>query len=611
MRRDKRFTVLSAIVLLTLLYSLLIPTGALADEATPPADTTSDTVEAESTPPPPAVVATEETEEPTQEPALEEALPTAEASSVETAPEETDGETVIEIVAAAAEQDVTLADSSGDPLELGSSEAFNLLTNGDPFFWNGSSWVGYTTTGTGCPAGVTCLADANPFQAAVNAAAAGTTIYVAGDDNDATPTAYAENVTINTANLSFIGFENGTAVLVGNTDPTLPTYDPGYANVTSITLNALFGSTTGVTATTVFVNPGGSVQDGVDLVKDGGAVRVAPGTYNESNILIDKGLTLTGWLGGSATIGDPLIPGADLGAPILEGSGGIGVIVSHDDVTIQGLYFTGYDKALFLDGSPASTDPGIYGSGGGSGGIQDLYVLNNTFVNNLQFDIYASGRAQNPEMHYNVFIDVDSNGFPVLPVGYALYKPNESGQYNMENNYWGCDTIASVVHCGPVGYIEGTLDDFSSITPMLLHNDDQDYESGDIPAGDPLFWRQGIVNGDPSPDSEPATIKVKLDPAADTYEQCDDPNADNNGAMAECTYTYCTDPNADNYGELGQCTYTYCTDPNADNYGELGQCTYTYCTDPNADNYGELGQCTYTYCTDPKADNYGELGQGT
>jgi alpha-tubulin suppressor-like RCC1 family protein len=159
--------------------------------------------------------------------------------------------------------DAVVVSQLGEPLALATKEAAEILSSSDPFFWNGTNWVGYTTTGLGCPTNVTCNLSLTPFQAALNAAPVGTTIYVASGN-------YAENVIINTPMLSFIGFQTINVP----TSSTITTMTSGSALVDQITLNADFGTTSGVFATKVIVNPDtASLTDGLNLVAPGGTVK--------------------------------------------------------------------------------------------------------------------------------------------------------------------------------------------------------------------------------------------------------------------------------------------------------------------------------------------------
>jgi len=168
-------------------------------------------------------------------------------------------------------KEIILTDSNGEPLALASQAAAQVLSGSDPFFWDGAQWVGYTTTGIGCPENVVCQQSDTPFQTAVSAAPAGTTIYVAQGH-------YDEDVTISQSNVSFVGFSTIDVPLAFE---ALTPVSAGYATVRSITLNADFGTTSGVYANTVFVNAGGKLNDGLSLVNIGGTV--------EANVILKSG----------------------------------------------------------------------------------------------------------------------------------------------------------------------------------------------------------------------------------------------------------------------------------------------------------------------------------
>ena len=196
-----------------------------------------------------------------------------------TADGEDEAEDLSKVITDMAEAEVVLADESGEPLSLADEKTQELLKSGaDPFFWNGSEWVGYTTISGTCPDNVTiCNQVAEPFSSAVAAAPADTIIYVEGGT-------YNEEVVVNTAGLSFIGFDEITVPL---------TYDPStelllpdmyaYAVVDKITLNADFGFTVGVYAKEVVVNgredKDGWLDDGFALVNDDGFGTVEADVY--------------------------------------------------------------------------------------------------------------------------------------------------------------------------------------------------------------------------------------------------------------------------------------------------------------------------------------------
>ncbi len=176
---------------------------------------------------------------------------------------------LVEVVEALDAANIVVADENGDPLPLASQQVEDAVASSDPFFWDSvtSTWVGYATTSTGCPIGVICNVSATPFQAAVSAAPANSTIYVSGAAATVggTPTSdffYNEDVVINTSGLSFIGFN--TISSLGSGVLTIST--PGYAIVKSIRLNANFGNSSGVYANQVNLTSVSYIQDAVDLL---------------------------------------------------------------------------------------------------------------------------------------------------------------------------------------------------------------------------------------------------------------------------------------------------------------------------------------------------------
>jgi len=181
---------------------------------------------------------------------------------------------VSEIVEILSEAEVQIVDENGEALPLASVEAVEVLEDSDPFFsrWNSTTseweWIGYTKSGTGCPANVTCYQNDFPFQEAVNQAGAGNTIYVAGGE-------YKEAVVVNHADQSFTAFQSIT--VPDDTSIQNATVNSfGYALVDKITLNVDFGTTIGVYAKEVIVNGAGTadgwLDDGMALVNDGGTI---------------------------------------------------------------------------------------------------------------------------------------------------------------------------------------------------------------------------------------------------------------------------------------------------------------------------------------------------
>lgn len=199
MKNSFKKSLMFLMLLLALTFSAVGVTPALADDGvTPPVD--APTVEEPVADAP--VVDAPVAEEPVvaDAPAMEE--PAADAPAEEPTAE---GMTVPEILEQLPEDaGLVVLDESGETLSLVSEEATEVLAAGDPYFWDGTQYVGYTTTT--CPAVVdVCnVVSSAPIQAAVNAFAASSSatgeIFVAAGN-------YTENVDIdgsvgNLANLS-------------------------------------------------------------------------------------------------------------------------------------------------------------------------------------------------------------------------------------------------------------------------------------------------------------------------------------------------------------------------------------------------------------------------
>jgi hypothetical protein len=230
MNHNRKATFFTIVILISFLSMLVFPVSVLADDTTPPS------TEAPEVLPP--------TEEPVTESAVVEATPDAPPETLEAGTEEpTAGEAATdvpaidqgneagesedidlsEIVLAAAENNVTLADPSGEPLQLVTVEAAESLAAGDPYFTSGGVLYRFLPPG-GCAAyggvSATCTESSTPIQAALTfsetnipdllIAPDGTlrrTIYVE-------PATYNEQLTINTANLTLWG-DPGSLTVAG------------------------------------------------------------------------------------------------------------------------------------------------------------------------------------------------------------------------------------------------------------------------------------------------------------------------------------------------------------------------------------------------------------
>ena len=242
---------------------------------------------------------------------------------------------VVEIIASAAEKDVNLVDENGEALEMASQDTAELLTEvADPWYTVGGVTYGYSSTGT-CVPGVlpiNCTPLANPIQAAIDAAPAGTTIYIKPDASYA-----LLEVNVNNS-ITLKGVRgNSTADTSVTSDVTINIVNlfvdiPMWSNILVNTVNVK--------------NDSAKIQDAVKIVKPGGTVNVSPGTYVE-HVVIDADkddITLNG------NPGVLTIAGAALNAPVLEGNDdtGVGFDVKGDNVSINGFIIQNFENGIQL-----------------------------------------------------------------------------------------------------------------------------------------------------------------------------------------------------------------------------------------------------------------------
>ncbi|NPV57946.1 MAG: hypothetical protein HPY76_14925 [Anaerolineae bacterium] len=178
---------------------------------------------------------------------------------------------------------IVLTNEEGQPIPYASKEMIEAITGQDPFVWDDSlyggtgGFIGYTTTGSGCPAFVMCVADPTPFQAAVNKAKEGSVIYVAGSADPNTPVFYNEVVTVNTADLSFMGFTPLTDPVDNMTyDNWIAKYTVGYAMVEQFNIFTNVNISVGVSSDKVTLYDDGALQDAFTLMSEEGKVTIDP-----------------------------------------------------------------------------------------------------------------------------------------------------------------------------------------------------------------------------------------------------------------------------------------------------------------------------------------------
>jgi len=298
-KKGSRFSLFISICLIVL---LLFPASVFAEEVEPPAAEEETAVETTETVEEPSGVeeatvegaASEETEEPAEEAAEE----TAEEETVEEstdeaeepAAEETSAakEDLSPIVEALDEAGAVLVDEKGEPLPLASVGAEDALETisaegSDPFFKSGGIWIGYTHIGGTCSSKVTdpnnCYKVDNPIQAALDDSRSnGKEIRIGGSTTD-----YVNDVfTLN--GVTKFKIVNHGNIVVDTIYLNTSLSDIKYSNDYQFFANNIYvgGGTTA------------SIQDGIDIVSNGGTVNVAAGEYNEYLHITKDGVTVQG-----------------------------------------------------------------------------------------------------------------------------------------------------------------------------------------------------------------------------------------------------------------------------------------------------------------------------
>ncbi len=437
------------IVTMSLLFSVFVPVGtAFADEGDPapteepggtegegssapdptqepePTETGESEGEENSTPdltqePDPTEASGTEGEEtaipdPTQEPESTETGGTeGEESDTQTSEEsipEEQEEDLSEIVTTLAEAEAVVTNAAGEPVPLVSQEAAEILLNSDPWFidTNGDTqaymfdctgWVPDTPT-----PGSSCTPSTNPIQDAIDDPdSAGMAIILEFADYSANDIVISNSIILALDSLSDIVVNS---ITLGSGSSV--TYDPtAYSG--SWSSYELF-------APYVIVQDGASIQQGVEMVSDGGTVQVEAGTYEEE-VTIGKPMNLVGDPGDEFKVG----PGAD--APVLTSPttpvDDIGIqILNTQLVSVSGFIIQGFNKGIY------------YNDDGGSASYS-AYLRNNKFIDNYLYDIEIYANRQ-MDIEYSVFMDTTSPA----PSPYDSDEDRRIALFMGMNNFW-------------------------------------------------------------------------------------------------------------------------------------------------------------------------------
>jgi hypothetical protein len=438
MLKKNRGALTSLSILLSLLVAAVMPFAVFAQDETPPP---ADAPIVEEVPPaePPAQEeqpAVEEIPAEEQQPAVEETPAEEQQSAVEETPAEEQQPAVEETPAEeqpveeltipeALEQlpegtDLVVVDEEGEVLPLATEAAAQALSSGDPYFTDGASVIGFSTTGA-CPPVVTvCNTSATPLSDAINAFAASGTASGAITVEAGT---YAAGVTINGSvgnlfNLTgLIGAGSGLTTLTGS------------ISVTNMSNAFTFQ---GFTLNGAFTASGNSGDLNItDVVQSGSAsyglfVEDHTGNINLSNVTASGNQDFGASLDNTSGTGNVTLTGAN----VFNNNGTIGLFVfSNGDISASNVTASGNVIGAYLNNSPGTgnvtlTGANIFNTNGENGlsvlSNGDISASNVTASNNAEMGAQldnTSGTGNVTLTGANVFntnglagLFVDSNG---------------------------------------------------------------------------------------------------------------------------------------------------------------------------------------------------------
>lgn len=436
MSTQKRLTVS---ILMALLVATVMPLSVLAQDEVPPQPEVPSVVEEE-----PVVDGTVAEESAAEEPAIESP-----------APEESATEEIIipEILEQLPENTgLIVVAEEGESLPLVSEEAAEAIVAGDPYFWDGTNWIGYTT-GT-CPEKVlpsNCnVVDegVNPIQAAVDAfRASGTAsgdIFVESGDYDG-------NVEIdgglgNLNNLTgIIGAGSGSTTLNGSFF---------ISNMNVFTLSGFTVNTVGGWSNSIDIADGNGSLKLTDLVvtndnEESNGIRVENQTGDVSLTGVNSTTSGTGIYvsvtSGNVSLDDVTASSnAYTGANIYIDSGSVNVNDSaFSDNGFDGLFVSTDNGNVTLKNVTASGngDNGVFVVGGSSPMLNVAPMATNNTDSVTNVNVLCGNYSDNGDYGLNMEIP-GGNAY----LGGPIFSGNGLGGYNL---------TGGTVTFGPCGQLLG------------------------------------------------------------------------------------------------------------------------------------------------------------
>jgi hypothetical protein len=387
------------------------------------------------------------------------------------------------LVAALNDAGAVIVDENGNSVPLGSQQAAEILGNSDPYFFDGTNTVGFTTIGGICAPVVTaghCNHSNTPLQDAITAAPNGATVYVEPGEYNESPN-ITKSLTLQStggSDVTKINLQTGPTYLgsmtIGGTGSNV--------TINGFTITGFDAVGSGLASSNIFLGTDlGNVNISNNRIQVGNIGSGSNGddgfgiitTYNTNPALNVDSLTVTNNIfeavnttGTRAFYINPGVTQFTFQNNQIDGNFTRTAITQANNGLVDNNTVTGSGSSAGL-GTWGYPDPNVYGQTTfsnntitGTGNAISIFDTNTVTVQNNNLDGNGTGvRAVNNGSvsgldASTITVKNNSLGNNTIDVsnGYTVGTLNASG------NWWGTNTLAGVV-----GSIFGSVD----TTPWL------------------------------------------------------------------------------------------------------------------------------------------------